>query len=134
MAATAAEPVFGVDPPTRHYLRATIVDDLARKMVFVSRPRQGGKSSLAQSLLPSLKRELHYDVAAQREAILRRRSPAGDFWFFDEIHKFRRWRNFLKDLFQTTFNQPLRGATFADAYGRAWSTSDLCSHVERAPI
>ena len=99
MATTPAEPAFGFDPPTQRYLRATIVDDLARKMVFVGGPRQVGKTALARSLLPSPKCELNYDIASQREAILRRRLPAGDFWFFDEIHKFRGWRDFLKGLF-----------------------------------
>ena len=68
-------------------------------MVFFSGPREVGKTSLARSMLPSPKCELNYDIASQREAILRRRLPAGDFWFFDEIHKFRGWRDFLKGLF-----------------------------------
>lgn len=36
---------------------------------------------------------------SNRAAVAPRRLPAGDLWFFDEIHKFREWRNFLKGLF-----------------------------------
>ena len=86
---------FGVDPPTQRYLRTTIVDDLARKLVFIGGPSQVGKTSLARSPLPPPKCGPNYDIAAQREAILRRRLPAGDFWFFDEIHKFRGWRKVI---------------------------------------
>lgn len=84
--------------PAARYLRARVAEDLQRKMVFVGGPRQVGKTSLARSLLPRAQAELNYDVAAHRQAILRHELPPGDFWFFDEIHKYRRWRNFLKGL------------------------------------
>ena len=81
------------------YLRPQIEEDLPRKMVFVGGPRQVGKTSLARSLLPSPECELNYDIPAQRQAILLRQLPAERFWFFDEIHKYRGWRNLLKGLF-----------------------------------
>ncbi|MFO1217931.1 MAG: ATP-binding protein [Burkholderiaceae bacterium] len=81
------------------YLASQVLADLASKMVFVGGPRQVGKTSMARALLPDRRSELNYDVAAQRDAILRRELPPGDFWFFDEIHKFRGWRNYLKGLF-----------------------------------
>lgn len=85
--------------PAARYLRASVAEDLASKMVFIGGPRQVGKTSLARSLLPAPGSELNYDIPAQRQAILRRELPAGDFWFFDEIHKYRGWRNYLKGLF-----------------------------------
>ena len=88
-----------VDLPSRRYLRDRIAEDLRSKMVFVGGPRQVGKTSLARSLLPSPSAELNYDVPAQRAAILARELPPGDLWFFDEIHKYRGWRNLLKGLF-----------------------------------
>ena len=86
-------------PPAARYLAAAVADDLASKMVFIGGPRQVGKTSLARSLLPSPDCELNYDIAVQRQAILRHELPAREFWFFDEIHKFRGWRNYLKGLF-----------------------------------
>ena len=88
-----------VPAPAQRYLQAQAAEDLARKMVFIGGPRQVGKTSLARALLPRPDCELNYDVAEQRQAILKGQLPAGDFWFFDEIHKFRGWRNFLKGLF-----------------------------------
>jgi uncharacterized protein len=85
--------------PATRYLKAQVAEDLASKMVFIGGPRQVGKTSLARSLLPDPRAELNYDIAAQRQAILRHELPPGDFWFFDEIHKFRGWRNYLKGLF-----------------------------------
>ena len=90
---------FKVSPPALRYLHAHVANDLRRKMVFIGGPRQVGKTSLARSLLPSAECELNYDVAAHRQAILRHELPPGDFWFFDEIHKYRGWRNYLKGLF-----------------------------------
>ena len=85
--------------PSVRYLRAIVDDDLSHKMVFIGGPRQVGKTSLARSLLPRADAELNFDIPAHRQAILRRELPAGDFWFFDEIHKYRGWRNFLKGLY-----------------------------------
>jgi uncharacterized protein len=85
-------------PPDR-YLQAQVLQDLQHKMVFIGGPRQVGKTSMARRLLPAPQYELNFDVAPQREAILRRQLPPGDFWFFDEIHKYRGWRNYLKGLF-----------------------------------
>jgi uncharacterized protein len=92
-------PQTGQQAPAERYLQAQVAHDLQRKMVFIGGPRQVGKTSLARRLLSSPAAELNYDVAPQREAILRRQMPAGDLWFFDEIHKYRSWRNYLKGLF-----------------------------------
>ena len=80
------------------YLLPQIAKDLARKMVFVAGPRQVGKTTLAQSLDGAERGYLNWDVAEHRERILRRELPASALWVFDEIHKHRGWRNFLKGL------------------------------------
>ena len=84
--------------PAARYLAPQAAEDLRSKMVFIGGPRQVGKTSLARALLPSPAAELNYDIAGHRQAILRRELPPGDFWFFDEIHKYRGWRNYLKGL------------------------------------
>ncbi|MBI4520716.1 MAG: ATP-binding protein [Gemmatimonadetes bacterium] len=81
------------------YLRPQIVRDLARKMVFVSGPRQVGKTTLALSLPQARRGYLNWDVAEHRERILQRELPAGRLWIFDEIHKYRGWRNWLKGIY-----------------------------------
>jgi predicted AAA+ superfamily ATPase len=81
------------------YLTAQVKRDLSRKMVFVAGPRQVGKTTLARSLPGGEKGYLNWDAAEHRERILRRELPPANLWVFDEIHKYRKWRNYLKGLF-----------------------------------
>jgi len=85
--------------PIRRYLQPQVESDLARKMVFVGGPRQVGKTWLGKAVIKDPLAYLNYDVAAHRAAILRRELPPTPAWFFDEIHKFRGWRNYLKGLY-----------------------------------
>ncbi len=82
-------------------LRAQILKDLERKMVFLGGPRQVGKTTLARSLIPPGQEEAYFnwDADEDRERILRREFPAYRLWVFDEVHKNRRWRGWLKGLF-----------------------------------
>ena len=68
-------------------------------MVFVAGPRQVGKTTLAKTLTGAKAGYLNWDVAEHRERILRRELPATRLWIFDELHKYRSWRNYLKGLF-----------------------------------
>jgi predicted AAA+ superfamily ATPase len=68
-------------------------------MVFVAGPRQVGKTTLALSLPRASKAYLNWDVSEHREKILKNELPTGKLWIFDELHKYRRWRNYLKGLF-----------------------------------
>ncbi|MCY4660026.1 MAG: ATP-binding protein [Acidobacteria bacterium] len=81
------------------YLANQIDRDLARKMVFVAGPRQVGKTTLARTLPGARPGYLNWDVAEDRERILRRELPATALWVFDEIHKYRGWRAYLKGLY-----------------------------------
>lgn len=84
---------------TTRYLVPQLRLDLKRKMVFVAGPRQVGKTTLARSLPGADAGYLNWDVAEHRERILRRELPAAPLWIFDEIHKYRQWRNYLKGLY-----------------------------------
>ncbi|MCP3962881.1 MAG: ATP-binding protein [bacterium] len=81
------------------YLRPQIERDLERKMVFVAGPRQVGKTTLARSLPGAERGYLNWDVPEHRERILKRELPDSPLWIFDEIHKYRTWRNYLKGLY-----------------------------------
>lgn len=70
-------------------------------MVFVAGPRQVGKTTLARSLPEGDIGYLNWDVAEHRERILKRELPASRLWIFDELHKYRNWRNYLKGLFDS---------------------------------
>lgn len=81
------------------YLEQQVRKDLSRKMVFVAGPRQIGKTTMAKRILGKAKGYLNWDVAEHREHILRGELPACTLWVFDEIHKYRTWRNYLKGLY-----------------------------------
>ena len=83
----------------RRYLQAQVEADLDQKMVFLGGPRQVGKSTLAKALITTPSGYLNWDIPAQRERILKRELPESGLWVFDELHKNRRWRNFLKGVF-----------------------------------
>lgn len=84
---------------TTRYLASQVRKDLKRKMVFVAGPRQVGKTTLALSLPKAKPGYLNWDTAEHRERILRRELPDAPLWTFDEIHKYRQWRNYLKGLY-----------------------------------
>lgn len=77
-------------------LAKTISNDLKRKMVFLAGPRQVGKTTLAKQLLPDERGYLNWDIPEHRRLILERSYPVCPMLVFDELHKFRRWRNYLK--------------------------------------
>ena len=81
------------------YLLPQVRRDPAQKMVFIAGPRQVGKTTLARSLNGGSAGYLNWDVAENRERILKGEPPPGKLWIFDEIHKYRRWRNYLKGLY-----------------------------------
>ena len=89
----------------RHLLDQ-IVQDLVRKMVFLSGPRQVGKTTLARSVPGAQDGYLSWDISAHRERILRRELPAAALWVFDEIHKYSRWRGFLKGIYDHASARP----------------------------
>ncbi len=88
----------------QRYLTGQVEADLARKMVFVAGARQVGKTTLGLSLPGARDGYLNWDVPEHRERILLRRMPPTQLWFFDEIHKYRRWRDYLKGLYDDRRN------------------------------
>lgn len=95
---------------------APILDEALRterQMVFVAGPRQVGKTTLARALLEqagSSELYFNWDIDAHRRALVR--DPSGFFRaalppgraprpriVLDEIHKYPRWKRFLKGFF-----------------------------------
>jgi predicted AAA+ superfamily ATPase len=83
---------------TDRYLRGQVEADLAKKMVFVAGPRQVGKTTLAKSLPLAAAGYRSWDIAKDRAGLLAGELPDAPLWIFDEIHKYRSWRNWLKGL------------------------------------
>lgn len=86
------------------YVTPFIKKDLTRKMVFLSGARQTGKTTLGKMLLGknNINRYLNWDSTEDRENILKNKIPSGiGLIIFDEIHKYRQWRQMIKGLFDT---------------------------------
>jgi predicted AAA+ superfamily ATPase len=87
------------------YIEHPVIEDLKHKMVFIGGPRQTGKTTLAKHLCErmgheSSKRYLNWDAAEDRENIMMERFPADKGpLILDEVHKFSRWRQVVKGLF-----------------------------------
>jgi len=79
-----------------------ILKDLKRKIVFLSGPRQAGKTTLAQSLESNFKKPIYFnydDDISKRALLTRSWNDENEFLIFDEIHKFPRWKNWLKGIY-----------------------------------
>ncbi|MBA4395361.1 MAG: ATPase [Desulfobacca sp.] len=79
-------------------------------MVFLSGPRQTGKTTLAKMISQSFKNSLYFnwDIPDQRIRLinnpsffeaLERKDPSTPLVIFDEIHKYKEWKNYLKGTF-----------------------------------
>jgi predicted AAA+ superfamily ATPase len=92
------------------YLKDDVEADLKSKMVFIGGPRQVGKTTFALSLLPGNPGEsspayLSWDAPADRDNLIAGRFPSGQSrLILDEIHKFARWRNLVKGLYDKNKN------------------------------
>ncbi|MEW6041426.1 MAG: ATP-binding protein [Elusimicrobiota bacterium] len=84
----------------KRYLFKQTEKDLKEKMVFICGPRQVGKTTLARQIFRNNPTGyLNWDIDEHRERILKHHLPVSEFWIFDEIHKYKGWRNFLKGLY-----------------------------------
>ncbi len=93
-------------------------------MVFLGGPRQVGKTTLAQSLLHKY-REGHpgyynWDLPLHRKQILGQEWPKRQrLIVFDEIHKYKNWRNLVKgyfDSYKETHHFLITGSARLDYY------------------
>lgn len=104
------------------YLQQQIIKDLESKMVFIGGPRQVGKTTLSKHFLSKTHLGyLNWDIASHREAILKYELPDTSLWVFDEIHKYRDWRNYLKGVYDEyghTHQVLVTGSAKLDYYRR----------------
>jgi len=88
----------------KRYLEDVIQEDLRKKMVFVGGPRQVGKTTLAKLIKKNFKNPvyLNWDSLGDKNRILDEKwSPDTDLIIFDEIHKYRKWKSFIKGIWDT---------------------------------
>jgi len=89
-----------------------IWDELAaeKAMIFLAGPRQSGKTTLAEIIAEQFSSKLYFnwDVLSHREKLLKnstffeeveRKGEGRPLIIFDEIHKYRDWKNYLKGVY-----------------------------------
>ena len=83
-----------------------------RQMIFLTGPRQVGKTTLSQNFLKKVIPGVNYfnwDSREHRKILLKNIFPGHEklnnqeqeVIIFDEIHKYRHWKNTIKGLFDT---------------------------------
>lgn len=86
----------------KRYLFEQIIEDLKKKMVFITGPRQVGKTYLAREVMKTFSRPqyLNYDnIDDQRIIKSMTWTLNADLLIFDEIHKMKGWKNFIKGVY-----------------------------------
>lgn len=81
-----------------------ITRDLDKKMVFITGPRQVGKTFLAQEISKGYRKTvyLNYDFFGDRDIIKKAGwLPDTELLIFDELHKMEGWKNYLKGVYDT---------------------------------
>jgi len=109
----------------KRYLVDDILRDLDEKMVFIGGARQVGKTSMAKYIAENHYKTsdyLNWDVREDRKNIIQS-SFKGDagIILFDEIHKYKDWKNYLKgqyDKHRGDFKILVTGSARLDVYRR----------------
>ncbi|MCD4762707.1 MAG: ATP-binding protein [Desulfobacterales bacterium] len=107
------------------YITSFVLEDLKKKMVFVGGPRQVGKTTLAKAVLSAAfpaGRYLNWDFDEDRQDILQKRWSADNtLLVFDELHKFPRWKRWIKGIYDVsheTHSFLVTGSARLDVYRR----------------
>lgn len=89
----------------KRYCEPYIYQDLTKKMVFIGGPRQVGKTTLSKALCHgdfSKSQYFNWDNDEDRSAILKKQwLLKDDLVIFDELHKYPRWKGWIKGVYDT---------------------------------
>lgn len=107
----------------RRYLDTLVTADLKEKMVFIGGPRQVGKTTFAMNTGTSQYANhayLNWDSREDRQSILASRfNASAELLIFDEIHKYKQWKNYVKGVYDTykeRFDILITGSARLDIY------------------
>jgi uncharacterized protein len=108
------------------YITPFILEDLKTKMVFLGGPRQVGKTTLARKILSDgypTGRYFNWDYDEDRRDILQKKcSTDNPLLVFDELHKYPRWKNWIKGIYDVSHEDHsflITGSARLDVYRRS---------------
>lgn len=85
----------------KRYLYTNILEDLPQKIILLTGPRQAGKTTLAKRLNHSID-YFNYDAAEDRLALIEKNwDRKKELIIFDEIHKMKDWKQWIKGIYDT---------------------------------
>ena len=103
----------------KRYLTDYIMDDLKKKIVLLIGPRQAGKTTLSKMLSSNFD-YLNFDNPEHRLGLIERSwDRSKDLIIFDELHKLKNWKSWLKGIYDTEGVQPriiVTGSAKLDSY------------------
>ncbi len=113
--------------PVARYITAPVTADFDDRMVFVGGPRQVGKTTFALACLgdgpEGRPAYLNWDVVKDRKALLKGELPSNQKCIvLDDIHKFGRWRNLVKGLYDANRSRVsflITGSARLDYYSKS---------------
>lgn len=89
------------------YLTPFLKNDLLRKALLLTGPRQVGKSTLCKSLMDADGVCFNWDILRDQKMIRNQSWPKdSSLVVLDEIHKFKKWKNYLKGIIDEYGNRP----------------------------
>jgi len=107
------------------YITPHVLEDLKKKMVFVGGPRQVGKTTLAKAVISDNYpdgRYFNWDYDEDRQDILQKKwSLDNNLLVFDELHKFPRWKTWIKGIYDVSHKMHsflVTGSARLDIYRR----------------
>ena len=94
----------------KRFIESDIIRDLSKKMVFLGGPRQVGKTTLARYILKNFSYKksksglyLNWDFDEDKIRIIEKKwDEDHQLIVFDELHKYRRWKNWIKGVYDKT--------------------------------
>lgn len=103
----------------KRYLEKYIRKDLKRKIILLTGPRQTGKTTLSKMFSKSYD-YFNYDNAEHRLGLMEKSwDRSKDLIIFDELHKLKNWKSWLKGIYDTEKIPPaimVTGSAKLDAY------------------
>ena len=111
------------------YLDKYIIEDLKDKMVFIWWPRQVWKTTLSKDIAKNNYKNftyLNWDNIEHKKRILNcEYDSESELIIFDEIHKFKKWKNFIKWEFDVKKNKLdflITWSARLDVYQKWWDS------------